>query len=508
MNKRFARLSLTMMLVIALTMMFNSVVLASTPSSPTSDSGVVPYIVDNPQGGGNVSCTQLGYDFSSARVNYVSGSFDAAFPAGITVTTDGTYVEWTSTFPIGAVIVKGGNDANVYEYIPASLGDSGLASPPNSSGGPAGLSNLTFCWNKALEVSKTAETSFDRSWTWDIEKTGDQTDLLLSVGQTFTVNYEVTVSATSEDSNWAVTGEITIYNPNPSASATIEDVTDVVSPDIDAEVDCGDTFPITLAAEETLICTYSADLPNGSDRTNTATAETSGNVPGGSDTVDVTFSDTPTNESDECIDVTDDNGTPSDPSDDTSLGTVCADEAPKKFEYTLDVGPYASCGEYTFVNVASFVTNDTDATDSDDHTVNVTVPCAGGCTLTQGYWKTHSDRGPAPYDDAWKNLGPLEEDTLFFKSGKTWYTVFWTPPAGNAFYNLAHQYMAAKLNILNSASSTPAVDSAITNAEALFNSLASGSTSLTTAQRRTALTLAATLDQYNNGLIGPGHCSE
>ena len=140
--------------------------------------------------------------------------------------------------------------------------------------------------------------------------------------------------------------------------------------------------------------------------------------------------------------------------------------------------------------------------------MNVNVPCAGGCTLTQGYWKTHSDRGPAPYDDAWKNLGPLEEDTLFFKTGKTWYQVFWTPPAGNAFYNLAHQYMAAKLNILNGASAPASVTAAITAAENLFNAQGAGDTTLSASERRTALSLAATLDKYNNGLIGPGHCSE
>ncbi|HJR81336.1 MAG TPA: hypothetical protein VJ821_14800, partial [Anaerolineales bacterium] len=101
----------------------------STPSTPVSDGGVTPYILNTPGPGGNVSCDMLGYAFSSARANYNAGSdsFDAAFPAGITVTvTDGTYVAWTSTFPIGAVIVKGSDDANIYEYIPASLGDSGL----------------------------------------------------------------------------------------------------------------------------------------------------------------------------------------------------------------------------------------------------------------------------------------------------------------------------------------------------------------------------------------------
>jgi hypothetical protein len=97
--------------------------------------------------GGNVTCAELGYQFSSARVNYNDGAFDAAFPAGISVYTDGTYVSWTSTFGIGAVIVKGGPDANVYAYNPQAYSGSGLHSPVNASGKPAGLSNITFCWN-------------------------------------------------------------------------------------------------------------------------------------------------------------------------------------------------------------------------------------------------------------------------------------------------------------------------------------------------------------------------
>jgi len=142
---------------------------------------------------------------------------------------------------------------------------------------------------------------------------------------------------------------------------------------------------------------------------------------------------------------------------------------------------------------------------------NVTVttpppPDGEGCTYTQGYWKTHSDQGPAPYDAGWKNLGPDEEATAFFNSGMTWYQVWQTAPAGNKFYNLAHQYMAAKLNLLNGASSTAEVDAAIAGAEALFSSLAANSTTLTNAQKTQATAWATTLDNYNNGLIGPGHC--
>jgi hypothetical protein len=129
-----------------------------------------------------------------------------------------------------------------------------------------------------------------------------------------------------------------------------------------------------------------------------------------------------------------------------------------------------------------------------------------GCTYTQGFWKTHSDRGPAPYSDGWQALGAAEEDTPFFNSGASWYSTFWTPPRGNAFYNLAHQYMAAKLNVLNGSSSTLDVDAALSGAEALFGGLAAGSTTLTSSQRTDALAWASTLDSYNNGAIGPGHC--
>ncbi len=137
-------------LALSLLLALGGVALAATPSNPTSAEGVVPYIVDDP-GPGDFTCEALGHEFSSARVNH-SGSFDAAFPAGITVNvTAGTYVSCMSTFDIGAVIVKGSDDANIYEYSPALLGDSGLASPLTPSGNPAGLSNLTFCWDDEQE---------------------------------------------------------------------------------------------------------------------------------------------------------------------------------------------------------------------------------------------------------------------------------------------------------------------------------------------------------------------
>lgn len=455
---------------------------------------VAPVFVD-----GNPTCTDLGYAYGT-KWDYPEDSTGGTYPLGIgevTWSTDGTYVDWSSTFGVDAVIVKGGSAANLYAYDPPaeSFGDTDLVSPDNASGGPAGLSHVEFCYDYEVVVTKTAETSFTRSWTWTLDKVGDQTELTLSPGQSFLVNYEVTLGATSEDSDWAVSGTIDILNPDPVNAATITDVSDEISDFGPVAVDCGVTFPYELPAGETLSCTYETDLPDGEDRTNEATVTTSGAVGGGSDTADVTFGD-PTELVDDCVVVTDDHyGT---------WAPVCADDLPVTLEYSLDIS-YAECGEYEFVNVASFVTDDTAATGSDDHTVVVHVPCPG-CTLTPGYWKTHSALGPAPYDDAWLNLSALGANTPFFSTGKTYYQVLWTPPQGNAAYILSHAYIAAKLNILDGASSTPAVNAAITGAEAYFTS--HGLAAPPKAQRATLLGYATTLDNYNNGLIGPGHCSE
>jgi hypothetical protein len=368
-----------------------------------------------------------------------------------------------------------------------------------------------------LTVTKDAATSLTKTWTWTIDKSADQTSLLLTEGQIFTVNYTVMVSAVSTDSGHAVSGNISVNNPAP-IDATINGVSDIVSPAIAGNVSCGVTFPYTLVAGGTLNCTYSADLPDDADRTNTATAtlqnydydeEGTATASGTTDfsgTADVDFENATVTEVDECIDVSDTNVGP--------LGTVCANEAPKTFNYSLTFGAHPDadvmleCGENTHPNTASFVTNDNGATGSDDWTVNATVACEQGCTLTPGYWKTHSKYGPAPFDDTWNQIG---EDTVFFLSGQSYYQVLWTSPQGNAYYILAHAYIAAELNMLNGASVPAAVQDAFDDATDLFNTYtpaAVGAKKGNQPPRPQFIELAGILDAYNNGLTGPGHCSE
>jgi hypothetical protein len=175
---------------------------------------------------------------------------------------------------------------------------------------------------------------------------------------------------------------------------------------------------------------------------------------------------------------------------------------PAHFYYSHFVGPYSECGDYIVENTA-YICNGT----THKCSISIHVPCFG-CTLTPGYWKTHSEHGPAPYDDAWALLGPDGADTVFFLSGQTWYEVLWTPPVkGNAYYILAQAYIAARLNILNETESTYEVGQALSWAEAFFASNTPDQ-GLPKSLRQEAIAFATYLDNYNNGLIGPGHCSE
>ncbi|TXD76906.1 hypothetical protein [Algoriphagus ratkowskyi] len=133
------------------------------PNARISYGNVEPVIIDGENNGGNRTCAEVAaareipnFQYSSGRINYEGSAFSKPFPAGFTITTDGTNVSWSFTPPPGycldaiAFIVKGSNAANVYYYGPDIYEDSRLTSPNNASGGAAGLSNLTICYTLRL----------------------------------------------------------------------------------------------------------------------------------------------------------------------------------------------------------------------------------------------------------------------------------------------------------------------------------------------------------------------
>jgi hypothetical protein len=365
----------------------------------------------------------------------------------------------------------------------------------------------------SIGVSNSASTSFDRKYDWTIDKTADQSTITLAVNEQLPINYAVEVDAVGVDSNWLVTGQISITNPAP-IPAVIDSISSVLSPSIPAVIDLGgNTLPLTIAAGGTLTLSYSAALPSGTDTTNTTQVvlrnhnyDSLGNAtPAGTTTFsatgNVSFSSAAITEIDKCADVTD--------SLQGVLGTVCYPDVPKSFTYAIMAGPYEQSGDYSIENTATVTAQTTSTSVESDWDVQILVPSAG-CTLTPGYWKTHSKYGPAPFDNTWLLLAPAGEDSPFFDTGKTWYQTLWTPPAGNAYYILAHAYAAAYMNMLHGADTT-AVATQLAQAQLLLDKYDGNPlpmSQITKSVKTQFTALGAALDNYNNGLTGPGHCTE
>jgi hypothetical protein len=126
----------------------------------------------------------------------------------------------------------------------------------------------------------------------------------------------------------------------------------------------------------------------------------------------------------------------------------------------------------------------------------------GGCTYTQGYWKTH----PSAWPVMSLSIGGVaySEQQLL--------DLFNTAPKGDASLILGHQLIAALLNFASGAVPSAAVQQAINDAQTWMAANAGSSARLpygvsagsAAGQQATALT--QTLDNFNSGLAGTAHC--
>jgi cysteine-rich repeat protein len=77
---------------------------------------------------------------------------------------------------------------------------------------------------------------------------------------------------------------------------------------------------------------------------------------------------------------------------------------------------------------------------------------------------------------------------------------------GNGLVSLAHQLIAAKLNVASGA--TNAVSSEIAQADALIGAKVVPPVGTDSVAASTTSALAQALDDYNTGKTGPGHCGD
>lgn len=135
---------------------------------------------------------------------------------------------------------------------------------------------------------------------------------------------------------------------------------------------------------------------------------------------------------------------------------------------------------------------------------NTFTPPGPACTLTQGFWKNHGELWDQVSDGK-----PFLTTSTFYNSGVSYLTIMNTPPkGGNAYLQLAHQFIAASLNVNGGSSGVAAVDAALAGAAAYFAGAPAGIPNPSGSTRTQLQGWATTLDGYNNGVSGPGHCPD
>ncbi len=170
---------------------------------------------------------------------------------------------------------------------------------------------------------------------------------------------------------------------------------------------------------------------------------------------------------------------------------------------------------YQISNTATLTEKDSGQTRTASASVMVyTGPCEEGCTLTIGYWKTHAGftgRNPdrvSQFLPIWLgNAGGAKSVPVTTAAQAVNILSMNLGHPSNGITKLYAQLLAAKLNIANGASGS-AVAGVITAADnflAMYDYTAWSS--LTKAQQKMVLGWMTTLDYYNNGYIGPGHCN-
>lgn len=486
-----------------------------------------------------------GIDFSAATVTEVDRTVT------VTDTTAGT------TRTLGQVSGSGRFDYEAQVGPYAKCGQYAVENTAALSGTLAsGSSSVTTrvsvtCYD--LGVTGSPSTSYTRTYTWSIAKTADRTALTLAKGATGTIGYTVTLAATSQTSGWSAAGGIVVANPAPTAALLAS--VNATSTSGSAAVFCPS---LAVPSGGTLACSWTLAAASGATTTLAITATLadssafSASSYAGDATID--FSAASVTEVGRTATVTD-----TSPAGTTSLGTHTAG-ATSPITYSLTAGPYSACGGVNFDNTARF-TSDT-GSGSASANVSVTVECppspsptatrtpkptatprpsatatprpsatatprpsatvtprpsptatptptptatppqppvgTTNCTLTIGYWKNHASV-TALYL-------PQRLGNDIVSGTSTAVNILKKEDSSNGLEKLKAQLLAAKLSIARGADPSE-ISSTVAQADTQIASYPVSRWNALPKSVQAAILAAATkLDQYNNGIIGPGHC--
>jgi hypothetical protein len=359
------------------------------------------------------------------------------------------------------------------------------------------------------EANVSAKPYWYRDYDWKVRKIADPASLTLEKGKSATVIFTITAERGEPVDTYEVTGQVCVYNggERPTENLKIQvrllyqtgggpyqawvgwQTVDVSSNPV---LDPGETgcYPYTIS--------FSPAPGNPSYKVDSQITITnhSGRYLG------QPFGPSPDSDSFKLPSWPDDRDESATISDTLTCpsGFTCSPRGPwnwtvyddwtKQLEITVTNNTVCNA-TVELVNAVTLTESDSGQQRTAEAVVTITAPdCPSkGCTRTQGYWKTHPEAWPAGYSPY----------ATFFSSGKTWLQVLETPPPrGDEYYILAYQYIAAVLNVANGATAPYNVQDAIDAATAYFNG--------ESASRDEVLAWADTLEDFNTGEIGPGHC--
>jgi hypothetical protein len=159
---------------------------------------------------------------------------------------------WTQTAPDSNT--PGSSQCSPTGTVGSPAGETCTVSPGDNIAA-ANFGNVKGTAGVGPTVVKTANGSFNTTFTWTVAKSVDNTKVFTAGGSSATVNYTVTV--THDDgtvSNVKVAGDITISNPNPFP-ITVDAVTDQLSD--------GTVCSVTGGSAVSISANSNVDLPYG-----------------------------------------------------------------------------------------------------------------------------------------------------------------------------------------------------------------------------------------------------
>lgn len=124
---------------------------------------------------------------------------------------------------------------------------------------------------------------------------------------------------------------------------------------------------------------------------------------------------------------------------------------------------------------------------------------ANDCTFTQGFWKNHPE--------TWTRVASMFLGNNSYTNAQL-QAIFAESVGGNGLIQLAHQLIAAKLNVLLGALPTVAIQNAIIAADALIGNLLIPPVGTDTVPTSDTDALTNQLDSFNSGNAGTAHCPD